>query len=205
MAELFHIRADNWVEFQQQRGIRFSTTGFQIDEAHAKALWDSFAGKQDKEKLMDCFRFARSIGIDDEDNFCGKIFLMVKNRFLFPVITEREQKEKLPDSKKSFQLFREFVEELIRLHEQNPMPEEFYQQKFGMEYNNFMIALKNAVEFARDNTELVVMLNSISPQLGEQIFSKWLVIQRGINEKVGLTKRIASLKKRFEIFLKYGE
>jgi hypothetical protein len=178
---------------------RFEFKGYQIDIDGAKNLWNSFKGKTKEEKLTDCLSFAKNLGLSAR-NFCGKVFLMVFNEFPGYILSEVEDIEK----GRAFKLFHEFVNDFCEQQIKSPLPEKFYEQTFYMTYNDFIMRLKNLLDIAQDENELVIGLNSICPDFGQFLFSRWLERQRKIPGVEDLVKKAQLLKTRLVNYINGG-
>lgn len=197
MPEFFAVTASDLNAWTDREQAKVDLRGYQVDATSALKLWSSFSGRTDEEKIRDCMKFMQSLGLQ-ASNACGKIYLMVKNKFLgFPL---RSMKD---DPLKAVKLFGDFIEDFIRQHEISPAPLLFYHQA-GLTPEDFIVRVRAVLQWAKDDMELVVGLNSIIPQLGETLFSQWLLSQREIKASARLYKMAYLLKKRLTDFLGEG-
>lgn len=192
MAEFFKIKSEelNWLG----KDVRWDALGYQLDADIASKIWESLQGETTERKFVACEQLAKDLGLGR--NFCAKLFLMVKNRF--PEFSGAIDLK--PDRKKAFRLFSEFVENEIERLERTAFPENFFEQNLGITYEDFLFGMRNVLKFAEDETEIVMGLNSLVPQLGEWLFSLW--VKENAEKKANiLVKKAKVLKQLLEFQL----
>lgn len=163
---------------------------YQIDKETAISLFKSF------KDLKECTDFAISIGLGSPADFCGKIFLLATGEF--PEIKVERTK-----GEGAYKHFSEFIQqEVERL--QRVVLSPYVLRSLGISQSDLIIGMLNAIKFAKDEQDLVIRLNTVSPELGKKLFSEWLLTERGIEYKVflnSITQRVASLRKRLQFYL----
>ncbi len=226
--ETMDITQYNGYGDKHNEGQPVNMTGFALNEISAKALWQSFDAKDvskngDLEKYDRCKKFAASIGIAAGTSFCNKVMLMALNGYAgdslygqnfrgdnlkedeppTAILSIRdESKEHLTD--KGFESFKSYVEGCIKDIVEKPLPELYYKRKFSMESGDLVEGMSNATRYSTNDTEMVVALNSIFPELGQNLFSEWIMKMQKIKEYPKVIEAINSLRKTIQAKLNIG-
>jgi hypothetical protein len=138
---------------------------YQLTEEAARNLYNSF------ESVDECLRFAVDIGLRSPADFCGKIYVLASGEF--PVIDVAKR----VSATGAFKRFSDFVQGVLDKLRSEPLSPQVLRQ-LGVSQQFIVEGMESALRFARDEQDLVMMLNSITPEFGKRLFSEWVVSER---------------------------
>jgi hypothetical protein len=138
---------------------------YQLTEEAARNLYSSFEG------VDDCLRFATEIGLKSPADFCGKIYVLASGEF--PVIDIAKR----VSATGAFKRFSDFASGVLERLKKEPLSPQVLKQ-LGVSQRDVIAGMESALQFARDEQDLVMMLNSITPEFGKKLFSEWVLAER---------------------------